>query len=119
MSAKHYLPSRKLSRTFREFKRTTEWQTMTFQEKHEFLFNHKIQLKALLNKEFYANRYGFTLKELENDSITDEDIKDLLKEEKIISEHVEIEMSSYLYGNQNKKKITEKTNKRSVSHLYR
>lgn len=87
------LPSRKIARVFRQLKKSTAWNLMSFSDRIEIAFNHRLELKAQLNKEFYAKHYEFSLKELEGDTITDEDIKAIRAVEVEISEQVEKAMS--------------------------
>lgn len=117
MRANHRaLPSRKIARAFRALKNSIVWNTMSFKEKHEIKFNHRLELKAQLNKEFYAKHYEFTLKELEGDTITDADILEIRRIESEIADQVARAMSIPLIPRTSKPKA--KKNDGNMNYLF-
>lgn len=114
---KKNLPSRRIARAFRTLKKSEQWQAMSFKEKHEAIFNHKLELKAQLNKEYYAKHFEFSLKELEDSFITEAEINALLEEEKIISKNVEEKFASFTEGKLSKKRTSASQN-RNMDRLF-
>lgn len=114
---KKNLPSRKIARAFRIYKDSIVWKSMNDKNKKEELFNHRLELKAQLNREFCAKHFGFTLKELADDIITDEEIKALLAAEAEIAAKVEQEMTITVETKNSRKRTASRADG-NMNHLF-